>query len=146
MIWPILEARTKIQKYFCSLFGSNEDIQKSFWNELTFRWSKNVNFLVNSYKVENVNVAGRWSKNPKFCQRSERMPPNKVEIVSRTVRNWALIKACPTLIVMELIASQPIIFHRLVFRWDMTSTPDNHWADHKTGWAHKISYMIQRAH
>ena len=72
--------------------------------------------FVNSYKVENVNVGGRWSKKPKFCQRSERMPPNKVEIVSRTVRNWALIKACPTLIVMELIASQPIIFHRLVFR------------------------------
>ena len=54
-----------------------------------------------------------------ICHRfvgSERMTPNKVEIVSRTVRNWALIKACPTLIVMELIASQPIIFHRLVFR------------------------------
>jgi hypothetical protein len=62
-------------------------------------------------------IVGRWSKKkPNFCQRSERMTPNKVEIVSRTVRNWALIKACPTLIVMELIASQPIIFHRLVFR------------------------------
>ena len=86
-------------------------------------------------------IVGRWSKKkPNFCQRSERMTPNKVEIVSRTVRNWALIKACPTLIVMELIASQPIIFHRLVFRWDMTTPPDNHWADHKTGWAHKILY------
>ena len=30
MIRPILEARAEIQKYFCSFFGSNEDIQKSF--------------------------------------------------------------------------------------------------------------------
>ena len=37
MIWPILEARAEIQKYFRSFFGSNEDIQKSFWNYLTFR-------------------------------------------------------------------------------------------------------------
>ena len=29
MIWPILEARAEIQKYFRSFFGSNEDIQKS---------------------------------------------------------------------------------------------------------------------
>ena len=36
-IWPILEARAEIQKYFLSFFGSNEDIQKSFWNYLTFR-------------------------------------------------------------------------------------------------------------
>ena len=36
MIWPILEARAEIQKYFRSFFGSNEDIQKSFWNYLTF--------------------------------------------------------------------------------------------------------------
>ena len=40
MIWPILEARAEIQKYFRSLFGSNEDIQKSFWNYLTFRGEK----------------------------------------------------------------------------------------------------------
>ena len=35
MIWPILEVRAEIQKYFRSFFGSNEDIQKSFWNYLT---------------------------------------------------------------------------------------------------------------
>ena len=28
-------ARAEIQKYFSSFFGSNEDIQKSFWNYLT---------------------------------------------------------------------------------------------------------------
>ena len=39
MIWPILEARAEIQKYFRSFFGSNEDIQKSFWNYLNFRSS-----------------------------------------------------------------------------------------------------------
>ena len=38
MIWPILEARAEIQKYFRLFFGSNEDIQKSFWNYLTFRY------------------------------------------------------------------------------------------------------------
>ena len=70
--------------------------------------------LLQGRKLQHRGVGGH--KKPKFCQRRERMPPNKVEIVSRTVRNWALIKACPTLIVMELIASQPIIFHRLVFR------------------------------
>ena len=37
MIWPILEARAEIQKYFRSFFGSNEDIQKSSWNYLTFK-------------------------------------------------------------------------------------------------------------
>ena len=37
MIWPILEARAEIQKYFRSFCGSNEGIQKSFWNYLTFR-------------------------------------------------------------------------------------------------------------
>ena len=37
MIWPILEARAEIQKHFRSFFGSNEDIQKSFWNYPTFR-------------------------------------------------------------------------------------------------------------
>ena len=37
MIWPILEARAEIQTYFRSFFGSNEGIQKSFWNYLTFR-------------------------------------------------------------------------------------------------------------
>ena len=36
MIWPILEARAEIQKYFRSFFGSNKDIQKSFYNYLTF--------------------------------------------------------------------------------------------------------------
>ena len=36
MTWPILEARAEIQKHFCSFFGSNEDIHKSFWNYLTF--------------------------------------------------------------------------------------------------------------
>ena len=36
MSWPILEAMAEIQKYFHSFFGSNEDIQKSFWNYLTF--------------------------------------------------------------------------------------------------------------
>ena len=36
MIWPISEARAEIQKSFRSFFGSNEDIQKSFWNYLTF--------------------------------------------------------------------------------------------------------------
>ena len=36
MIGPILEAKAEIQKYFCSFFGLNEDIQKSFWNYLTF--------------------------------------------------------------------------------------------------------------
>ena len=36
MIWPILEARSEVQKYFCWFFGSNEDNQKSFWNYLTF--------------------------------------------------------------------------------------------------------------
>ena len=38
MIWPVLEVSTDIQKCFCSLFGSNEGIQKSFWNQLTFNW------------------------------------------------------------------------------------------------------------
>ena len=42
MIWPILEAREEIKKYFRSFFGSNEDIQESFWNYLTFMFS---NFL-----------------------------------------------------------------------------------------------------
>ena len=37
MIWHILEARAEIQKYFRSFFGTNEDIQKSFWNYLTFK-------------------------------------------------------------------------------------------------------------
>ena len=37
IIWPILEARAEIQNYFCSFIGSNEDIQKSFWNYLTFK-------------------------------------------------------------------------------------------------------------
>ena len=40
MIWPILEARAEIEKYFHSFFGSNEDIQKSFWNYLTVRFKK----------------------------------------------------------------------------------------------------------
>ena len=38
MIWPILEARAGIQKHFRSFFGSNEDIQKSFWNYLTLSY------------------------------------------------------------------------------------------------------------
>ena len=38
MIGPILGARAEIQKYFRLFFGSNEDIQKSFWNYLTFRY------------------------------------------------------------------------------------------------------------
>ena len=33
----------EIQKYFSSFFGSNEDIQKSFWNYLTFSKSKKPN-------------------------------------------------------------------------------------------------------
>ena len=36
MIWPILEARAEIQKYFRSFLGTNVDIQKSSWNYLTF--------------------------------------------------------------------------------------------------------------
>ena len=36
MIWPILEAKAEIRNYFRSFFGSNEDIQKSFGNYLTF--------------------------------------------------------------------------------------------------------------
>ena len=36
MIWPILEPIAETQQYFSSFFGSNEDIQKSFWNYLTF--------------------------------------------------------------------------------------------------------------
>ena len=36
MIWPILEARAEIQKYFRSIFGSTKEIQKSFWTYLTF--------------------------------------------------------------------------------------------------------------
>ena len=48
MIWPILEARAEIQKYFCSFFGSNEEIQESFWNYLTF---KGKNKSENSGKI-----------------------------------------------------------------------------------------------
>ena len=58
MIWPILEARADIQKYFLSSFGWNEDIQKSFWNYLTFRvygsrFERNWN---GSYLLPNVSV------------------------------------------------------------------------------------------
>ena len=41
MIWPILEARAEIQKYFCSFFGSNEDVINLFWDFLTFSSSQN---------------------------------------------------------------------------------------------------------
>ena len=43
MIWPILEARAEIQKYFLSDFGSNENIQICFRDEVrdvyNFGWS-----------------------------------------------------------------------------------------------------------
>ena len=45
MIWPILEATAEIQKYFCPFFGSNEDIQKSFWNYLNFSRMRIAVFL-----------------------------------------------------------------------------------------------------
>ena len=37
MIWPILEARVEIEKYFRSFFGSNENFKIWFWDYLTFR-------------------------------------------------------------------------------------------------------------
>ena len=37
MIWPILEARAEIQKYFRSFFGSNENFKICFPDLLTFR-------------------------------------------------------------------------------------------------------------
>ena len=42
MIWPILEARAEIQKYFRSFFGSNENFKICFWDLLTFSpiWPK----------------------------------------------------------------------------------------------------------
>ena len=36
MIWPILEARAEIEKYFLSFFGSNENFKICFRNQLTF--------------------------------------------------------------------------------------------------------------
>ena len=49
MIWPISEARAETQKYFRSFFGSNEDIQKSFWNYLTFRSGPTICFLYDDF-------------------------------------------------------------------------------------------------
>ena len=37
MIWPILEARAEIQKYFGSFFGSNENFKICFPDLLTFK-------------------------------------------------------------------------------------------------------------
>ena len=37
MIWPILEARAEIQKYFRLFFGSNENSKICFRDLLTFR-------------------------------------------------------------------------------------------------------------
>ena len=42
----MLEVRAEIKKYFRSFFGSNEDIQKSLWNHLTF--NMHVFFLHNN--------------------------------------------------------------------------------------------------
>ena len=39
MICPILEARAEMQKYFCSIFGSNENFKICFRNLLTFSFS-----------------------------------------------------------------------------------------------------------
>ena len=36
MIWPILEARAGTLKYFRSVFGSNENFEICFWDQLTF--------------------------------------------------------------------------------------------------------------
>ena len=38
MIWPILEARADLQKYFCSFSGSNENFKFSFRDLLTFTY------------------------------------------------------------------------------------------------------------
>ena len=62
MIWPILEARAEIQKYFRSFFGSNEDIQKSFWNYLTFsRSNQGVKLL--SFSTKNEGLDFRATQN-----------------------------------------------------------------------------------
>ena len=45
-IWPILEARAEIQKYFWSFFGSNEDKKNRFWNYLTFNGSNFVSWFL----------------------------------------------------------------------------------------------------
>ena len=34
--WLILEARAESQKYFSLFFGSNENFEICFWDELTF--------------------------------------------------------------------------------------------------------------
>ena len=36
MIWPILEARTEVEEYFRSFFGSNENFEICFWDLLAF--------------------------------------------------------------------------------------------------------------
>ena len=36
MIWPILEAMAGFQKYSSSVFGSNENFEICFWDQLTF--------------------------------------------------------------------------------------------------------------
>ena len=51
MIWPILEACAEIQKYFHSFFCSNEDIQKSFWNYLTFMKFYHKEYILGSKRV-----------------------------------------------------------------------------------------------
>ena len=53
-IWPILEARAEIQKYFRSFFGSNEGIQKSSWNYLTFKSKEHDKIIVAAADISNL--------------------------------------------------------------------------------------------
>ena len=71
LIWPLLEARAEIQKYFRWFFGSNEKFRICFRDWLTFRISKiwfNVPKKVIYTRAQNV-CPGRpvlWSKMPMF--------------------------------------------------------------------------------
>ena len=51
MIWPILEARAEIQKYFRSFFGSNENFNFAF----EINWP-----LVAPLKVLNASIDLKW--------------------------------------------------------------------------------------
>ena len=51
MIWPILEARAKYRNIFNHFFCSNEDIQNSFWNYLTFMKFYHQEYILGSKRV-----------------------------------------------------------------------------------------------
>ena len=52
MICPILEARAEIEKYFRSIFGSNENFKLCFRKYLTFSALKNLRSRKRREKVE----------------------------------------------------------------------------------------------